>query len=310
MSANVETMFYTRETPWHGLGVRVEESPSSIEALSYAGLHWEVVQKDIKTKDDIIIPGYKANVRSTDQKILGVVTDRYQVVQNRDAFAFTDNLLGEGISYETAGSLQGGRKVWLLAKLREPITIAGDEICPYLVFFNSHDGTAAIKVAITPIRVVCNNTLNLALNTAKRCWSMNHTGDINNKLKEAEETLFYTEKYLSCLKSEAERMHFIKLNEGKVIDLIDELFPTPMDSSELQMKNINNLKDDVKMRYFDAPDLRDLNHNAYRFINAISDFATHAKPLRETKSYKENLFSKTVEGNALIDRAYSLLKTA
>ena len=81
MSANVETMFYTREKPWHGLGTRVEEAPDSREALRLAGLGWRVVQKSIQTRDGFQIPGFKANMRDTDNRVLGVVTDRYKVVQ-------------------------------------------------------------------------------------------------------------------------------------------------------------------------------------------------------------------------------------
>ena len=97
MSANVETMFSVRETPWHGLG--------------------------------------------------RIVSDRYRIVQNEEAFQFTDDLLGEGVTYETAGSLQGGKKVWMLAKLPEKYIIAGDEVTPYLVFFNSHHGCSRAKVS-------------------------------------------------------------------------------------------------------------------------------------------------------------------
>lgn len=171
MSANVETMFYTREKPWHGLGTMVEEAPSSEEALVLAGLDWNVIQKPIETLDGIYVTGFKANLRDSDNKVLGIVTDRYRVVQNREAFAFTDELLGEGVKYETAGSLQEGRRTWVLAKLPQRYIISGDEITPYLVFMNFHDGTGAIKAAMTPIRVVCQNTLNLALSTAKRSWS-------------------------------------------------------------------------------------------------------------------------------------------
>ena len=87
MPANVETMFYTREKPWHGLGIRVVSALNSQEALVAAGLDWKVIQKPIKTSDGCLIPGFKANIRDRDQQILGVVTDRYKVVQNEDAFA-------------------------------------------------------------------------------------------------------------------------------------------------------------------------------------------------------------------------------
>ena len=105
-----------REVPWHGLGTNVEEALSSNEALTAAGLDWNVIQKEIKTIDNIPIPNMRANVRDSDNKVLGIVSDRYKVLQNLEAFKFTDELLGGDILYETAGSLQGGRKVWLLAK--------------------------------------------------------------------------------------------------------------------------------------------------------------------------------------------------
>lgn len=126
MAANVETMFYTREKPWHGLGIRVAEAPSSEEALRLAGLDWQVKQEPVYTDTGEAIPGYKANIRDRDRRVLGVVTDRYKIIQNKEAFAFTDALLGKGVRYETAGSLQGGRRVWLLARLPKEYIISGN----------------------------------------------------------------------------------------------------------------------------------------------------------------------------------------
>ena len=164
MPANVETMFYVREKPWHGLGTEVQEAPTSADALIYAGLDWEVIQKNVYTENGSLISGYKVNLRSTDNEALGIVSDRYKVVQNEDAFQFTDDLLGAGVTYETTGALQGGRKVWMLARMPHRYIIAGDEIAPYLVVMNSYDGSSGIKVAMTPIRVVCQNTLDPSRN--------------------------------------------------------------------------------------------------------------------------------------------------
>ncbi|HJA70004.1 MAG TPA: DUF945 domain-containing protein [Candidatus Lachnoclostridium stercoravium] len=310
MSAEVETMFYTRTAPWHDLGTRVEDAPGSKEALEAAGLNWQVIQKEICTQDGRIIPGFRANIRDQDQRVLGVVTNRYKVVQNEEAFAFTDQLLGEGVTYETAGSLQDGRRTWILARLPQRYIISGDEITPYLVFMNSHDGTGAIKAAMTPVRVVCQNTLNLALATAKRSWSTNHTGDIRGKLKDAEQTLLYAGHYMKELGKAIDQLNQIRLSDQRVYEYIDELFPIMEEATEMQKKNIVRLRDDVKLRYFEAPDLRNTGKNAYRFINAVSDFATHAKPLKERTNYRESLFGRTVEGNILIDKAYQMVKAA
>lgn len=309
MPANVETMFYVREMPWHGLGVRVEEALSSREALELSGLDWTVIQKSIFTSDNDLIPSFKANVRENDGKVLGVVTDRYKIVQNNEAFAFTDSLVGAGVTYETAGSLQDGRKVWMLAKLPEKYKLLDDEVTPYIVFSNSHDGSNAIKIALTPIRVVCNNTLNLALNNAKRIWSTIHTGDINTKMDEASKTLFLAQDYMKKLDYEANYLNRKKIDDKKVLEFIDELLPLPDNASKLQEKNIETLRSDMKLRYFDAPDLIHLPKTPWRFINAVSDFATHITPLRKTDNYKENLFSKTVDGNPMIDRAYELIES-
>ena len=310
MAANVESMFYVRETPWHGLGTKVLEAPASKDALQLAGLNWRVMQEPIYTAMEELVDGYKANVRDSDRKVLGVVTDRYRVIQNDEAFAFTDGLLGEGVKYETAGSLQGGRKVWLLAHMPHEYIISGERISPYLLFSNTHDGSGAIKVALTPIRVVCQNTLNLALAGAKRSWSMIHTGDIREKMQEAKDTLFLAENYMDELGKEFEALRMKKLTDKQVMEYIEVLLPIEDGSTPQQEKNMKRLREDMKIRYFDAPDLQGVGKNAYRFVNAVSDFATHAEPLRKTANYKENLFSRTVDGNPMIDKAYQMVSAA
>ncbi len=194
MSAEVGSMFYVREMPWHGLGTNVEKALSSEEALAAAGLGWDVVQKKIYTEDWNSVPGFYANVRDSDNKVLGVVSHRYRIVQNREAFAFTDGLLGKGVRYETAGSLRGGRKTWILARLPKQYRLADDRVMPYLVFSNSHDGSGSIKAAMTPIRVACNNTLNLALQGADRIWTASHTGDMGGEAGGCEKDAVYGRK--------------------------------------------------------------------------------------------------------------------
>jgi phage/plasmid-like protein (TIGR03299 family) len=312
MAHEIETMFFAgRKTPWHGLGIQVVAALSSAEALEQSGLDWSVIQTPIYTGNGHLIPNFKANVRDKDSSILGIVSDRYSVVQNVEAFEFTDNLLGEGVRYETAGVLQGGRRVWLLAKLPERYIINGEKIEPFLVFSNSHDGSAAITVAMTPIRVVCQNTLNLALNQAKRAWSSKHVGNIQGKLHEAHETLELAQSYMDNLGREIDSLNRIKLTDSRVMDIIyNELFPEPENATPIQKKNIKQIRDDLITRYFEAPDLKILPKTAYRFVNAVSDHSTHSTPLRQTSSYNENLFIRTLDGLALLDKAHNLVKAA
>lgn len=308
MSACVETMFSVRETPWHGLGTIIKHSVNSAEALKLAGLDWNVIQSDIISQGTLEkIPGFKVNIRDTDQKILGVVSDKYKPVQNQEAFAFTDTLLGEGVEYETAGSLSNGKRVWMLAKM-EGRTVAGEKIDPYLVFTNSHDGTGAIRVAVTPIRVVCQNTLNLALRTARRQWSCIHIGDIEEKMEEARETLLKADNYMNRLEEKFGDLKLKKISDDKVREYIDFLLPIQPGDGAIRKTNIERLREDLSIRYFDSPDLAYLEKSAYRFVNAVSDFAKHRQPGRFTPNYRENLFMRTVDGNPMIDKAYELVE--
>ena len=164
MPANVETMFYTGATPWHGLGEKLESAPTISEAIEASGLNWEVGTKDLVTVDGQSVPA-RATYRKSDGSILGVVGPRYVPLQNKDAFEWFQPFVDAGeCSLHTGGSLSNGQKVWVLAQLnRDPSEIvSGDEVQKFILLSNSHDGTTAIRVGYTPIRVVCVNTLAFA----------------------------------------------------------------------------------------------------------------------------------------------------
>lgn len=305
MSINVETMMYTRETPFHGLGTRVEEAPNSREALHLAGLDWTVDSRPVY--DELIreIPGYKANVRSSDNKTLGIVTNRYKIVQNTEAFEFTDNLIGGDVHYETAGSLNGGKRIWLLAKLPTHI-ILGDDVDPYLCFTNSHDGTGSIRACMTPIRVVCNNTLNLAFRTTKRQWSTKHVGDIEAKMAEARSVLQFADEYMEAMGFHAEKLAKTKVSLADLNAVLDEMFPAKEDDSECKKRNAAKAKEEIMVCYY-APDLENFRGTAWGAVNAISDFATHNQPRRNTENYRENNWGRVIDGHPVIDAFCDIL---
>lgn len=305
MAALVESMVYTREKPWHGLGTKVEDAPTSEEALRLAGLDWRVEQKNIQLCGGSKVPGYKANVRSTDGKVLGVVSDRYRIVQNADAFEFTDSIIGGDVRYETAGSLNGGKKIWLLAKLPET-EIAGDKTEPYLCFSNTHDGSGAVRVCMTPIRVVCNNTLNLALDSAKRAWSVRHTGSLQNKMHEARACLRMANRYMGALAEKADRMANTTITRDQLNSILDELFPVDEHTTEREKQNIKKLRDEYMVCYF-APDLVKFQDTAWGAYNAMSDMITHNAPLRKTENYRENNWGRLMDGHVMMDKMTALL---
>ena len=305
MAAFVESMVYTREKPWHGLGTKVEEAPTSADALRLAGLDWRVEQKNIQLCGGSKVPGYKANVRSTDGKVLGVVSDRYRIVQNADAFEFTDSIIGGDVRYETAGSLNGGKKIWLLAKLPET-EIAGDKTEPYLCFSNTHDGSGAVRVCMTPIRVVCNNTLNLALDSAKRAWSVRHTGSLQSKMHEARACLRMANTYMGALAEKADRMATTAITRDQLNRILDELFPVDEHTTEREKQNIKKLRDEYMVCYF-APDLVKFRDTAWGAYNAMSDMITHNAPLRKTENYRENNWGRLMDGHVMMDKMTALL---
>lgn len=298
MSANVETMMYVREKPWHGLGTKVESAPTSADALRLAGLDWTVDPKPVYV-DGNEIPGYVANVRSSDNSCLGIVSNRYKVVQNAEAFSFTDNLIGGEVHYETAGSLRGGKKIWLLAQLPER-EICGDKTEPYMVFSNAHDGTGAITVCMTPVRVVCNNTLNFALRTAKRSWSVRHMGDISEKLSEAHRCLDMADDYMGALAVQADRLANKTVTSEQLQELLSEMFPVNDDMTDRQKRHVQELKDEYMVCYF-APDIAKFQGTAWGVVNAMSDMVTHTMPHRNTKGYAENNWGRIMNGHWLID---------
>lgn len=309
MAALVESMFYVRETPWHGLGVNVEEATDSKNALVLAGLDWEVEKKDVIVSGCSSITDYKATVRTADNTVLGIVSDRYKIVQNEDAFSFVDNIVdGKDTRYETAGSLRNGKTVWMLAKL--PITkILGDDIGQYLCFTNTHDGTGSVKVFMTPVRVVCNNTLNFALSSAKRSWYATHSGNIVGKMHEAQETLFRATEYMKRLDEEANDLVKKKFSDLQIASMINQLFPEVNDNmTERQKENILTAKKKF-INCYNMDDLSNFKGTGWAFVNAASDYMTHQSMVNRN-TYNESRFTKVLQGGNLLDKAYSMVKSA
>lgn len=309
MPANIDSMFSTRVAPWHGLGQIIQEAPDSAAAIVAAGLDWEVAQHPIFV-DGSEVPLYRANVRTDSGTVLGIVTDRYTIVQNKEAFSFADALVGGGeVKYETAGALREGRQVWMLAKMNREYDILGDKIDPYLCFVNSHDGTGAVRVLMTPIRVVCQNTLNMAIRGAQRSWSTTHVGDIAAKMSQAQTTLGLAEQYMVRLNEEANKLVDIKLSPSTIQEIVHTLLPIKERTTERAAKTIQYKRDGI-MKALVASDISKFNGTGWAVINAVSDFVGHAEPARKTASFQENNFSRVINGETLFDKAYDLLRQA
>lgn len=307
-----DSMFYVREVPWHGMGTRVEEALSSKDAIKIAGLDWTVnpLPMFLNIGGKMIeVPNAVANTRSSDNRVLGVVTDRYKIVQNVDAFEFTDNILGSDVRYETAGSLFDGQKVWLLARMPDSIVV-GDKYENYLFFTNTHDGKGSIRVGISPVRVVCNNTLNLAISSASRSWTTKHMGDMTSKLSEARRTLELAADYQVAFNKEAEIMAGEKITMEEFEVFVKNIIPIEDSASDRQKKNSIDAQNELFSRYYYAPDLENFRGTKWGAMQAVSDFVTHTTPKRVTDTYQEHMFNKVLNGHTMMDKAYDLLAVA
>ena len=227
-------MMYVGATPWHGLGHKLDGPATASEAMEAAGLDWDVSMEPVLIGSDgqyAEVPNLKAVVRTDTRRVLAVMTDRYVPVQNREAFSFFDTVVSAGEAiYHTAGSLRGGRRIWVLAKLPGDLRVSRTDILEkYILLVNSHDGSAAVTMRPTTIRVVCNNTLTGALGQRVDCeWRTYHRGDVMQHVNDARETLDLHEAHFELMMRGIERMAADQMEEDHEAFYRD-LFAIPED---------------------------------------------------------------------------------
>ena len=179
---------------------------------------------------------------------------------------------------------------------------------PYLVFTNRHDGKGSVRIFLTPVRVWCKNTLNYAIKGAQnRTFSVKHTVNAVAMLQQAKETLDNYHNYLAAMQLEISKQKRILLSDGHFDDLISRVFPIRDSDTESKKERIILNRNEVREIYRTADDLSGEERSGFRFVNAVSDWATHHSPERNTSSYRGNLFQKTINGNDYIDMAVNVI---
>jgi len=251
MVNGVAQMAYAGETPWHGLGTKVAPDLSPIQIMSKAGLDWSVEKETMTTASGVEIEGKKALVRSSDNKVLDVVGDNWNPVQNSDAFEFfSEYTLAGDMEMHTAGSLKGGQMVWALAKVKESFDIlGGDQVDSYLLFSNPHKYGKAIDVRFTPIRVVCNNTLSMSLGqNVANSVTLNHRNEFNPAMVK-EQMVIASEKFAKY-KEMAEFLSTKKFSMDSLVQYYNEVFPrTYQGKKDVQVKTFADLSSNGQKAY-------------------------------------------------------------
>tara|TARA_B100000029_G_scaffold464961_2_gene499276 strand:- start:1066 stop:2046 length:981 start_codon:yes stop_codon:yes gene_type:complete len=323
MPANVENMFSAREIPWHRIGEVTEGALSSKEAIVKAGLDWTVSTRPIATFetpdvpariDNLIpVPDFWATVRDTDDSVLGVVGNRYTPIQNLECFDFLDTVIDDSSAkYETAGSLYGGKVVWMMINLGKDVVVGEDKTVPYLLMTNSHDGSTAIKGVTTPIRVVCSNTLQLALKNSKTGFSFRHTNNVHQKIDQARKLLDISYKYVDNFQEEVEKMIETHVERDKYFEILDATFPqievNEDNTNQLQVQRAEFARQKIT-QLFEFTEYDEQRYSAWAVINAMSNFEQWFAPIRKYER-NEVIAMRTIKGtqSPMTDKAYSMLK--
>jgi phage/plasmid-like protein (TIGR03299 family) len=297
-SATGEAAFFTssRQGWWHSLGTLTDGAQTAEDALRLGHLDWQVTKEPLTASvltpdgvDVVDIPGKFATVRQNPftgkHEALGVVGSAYTVVQNADNAEFLNALVDEsGAHFETAGSLNGGRTVFITMKAPEGLMIAGrDAVDLYLVATNSHDGSSTFKVAATPIRVVCQNTLRAGLGAAKATFSTRHTAGVQSRIDEAHKALGLMWNYGRAFEAEANRMAATKVTTDQFNAIVAGLFPEAKDETARVKKSREQAIGTVGTLYREAPTQDGFRGTAWGAYNAITEYADWAWPIRGDK---------------------------
>ena len=300
MSFEIDNIVTVRQKPWH-IGTCVEEAMTSAQAVELAGANFNIVQTPVYDQRGLVIPGYQANVRDDTGEALAIVGSRYSVVQNAQSAETLDYLIGEGLEFEVAGCAKNYTVFWIVARMPQR-AIVGDAYTPYIVLINTHDGSGAVTICITPNRMVCNNQLNFITKTAKRKWSMIHKGSVSDKIGAARQTLGLMDAYLNNLEAMADYWANEPFYEPDVQKALDMMLALPENASDRQKRTNEQIREEIIQCTF-APDLHDFLDTKWGFLQAVADYADHSNPIRETKNWRENRLLSVVNGHPLIDKA-------
>lgn len=308
MPHQFESGLFVREPAWHKLGVVLDNPPTIADAIIQSGLNWTVEERslyvaDYKNNTVIKVPGRKALVRSTDQFILGDVSSTYTPVQNTEAFNWFDFLLHDGdASIESAGSLKSGKRIWVLVKLNITAEAkSGDEIVPYILLHNSHDGTLSLGLNFTAVRVVCANTLAMATSRhyeevkENKALTFRHSSGIKEKMEQAKLSIDLAKQRFNQSISDYKAMNYRDITSTKLDEYYSLVFNTEDVKTELRDYNkllslFESGMGNSGSTYFDA-------------YNSITEYATHIKGRNQDSRLNSLWFGDSAN---LLSRAHQL----
>lgn len=326
------SFFSVKEKAWHELGQIVQDYPTSAEALKFAGLDYTVEKRSLFTYDnennvanedreikipEIEVRNFYATMRTDTEQVLGVVGKDYEVVQNADAFSFFDAIVGgDGILYETAGALGKGERIFITAKLPGYIKVGSNDLVEkYLFLTTSHDGFGSITAAFTPIRIVCNNTLNAAFRNCSNSIKIRHTQNAKERLEEAHKVMGISNRLSDFLEITFNQWAKVRITDEKVKQLIQiAMVPNKEVLNNIQSghlddlsTNFNNMCDNVYEYAMTSPtqQTETTKGTVFGAYNAITGYFQNVRNYKDDEAkLKSLLFSGT--GQMRTQKAFNL----
>ncbi|MFT7489811.1 MAG: phage/plasmid-like protein (TIGR03299 family) [Candidatus Promineifilaceae bacterium] len=306
------SMMYVGDVPWHGLGTKLDKPATAAQAIQAAKLDWEVEKRPLSYSNRdghviempdryAVVPGQGWMHQS--QPTFGIVSKSFVPLQNREAFSFFDPIVGKGAAvYHTAGALGDGERIWILAKLPSQIRVVGDDITDkYLLLSNSHDGHGAVQIKFTPIRVVCNNTLTLALSQGPTI-RVTHSRDMHERLKQADRMLGIINERYDALAETFQNMVKVQMIDGLIGHYLAKVFPDPADpADERAAKRVHYERACAEHLYehgagVDIPGVRGSLWAAY---NGVTEYVDH----RAMKTSNDGRLNSIWFGNGYLTKA-------
>lgn len=311
MSHEFESGFFSREPAWHNLGKVLDKVPNSEEAIKLAGLDWLVEKKSMYLQDGSLIPEAFAMVRDKDNKVLGTVGKRYTALQNKEAFDFFDPIINDGLAeYETAGSLMGGKRVWVLAKLTNDIELSKDDVVKkYVLLSSTHDGSGTVMAKVTGVRVVCWNTLSASLREETRKGDeikIRHTKTVKSRTEQAAKLLTTVNETYDKLASVWKEMMSFDMTPIHIMNYTQSVLPDPegVDNpykTQKQRAEVLQLMGDSSI----GGQLDGSVNTLWGCYNSVTAFADHMISTRKDASPEKHLESMWFGNRAkLKDKAF------
>jgi phage/plasmid-like protein (TIGR03299 family) len=298
---------FTVGKSWHGLGTIIETEVKASEAIKLAQLDYQVVKSDLFTQDKKI-NSHVAIIREDTKDVLGITTPKYQIVQNIDAFGFFDTVVGDGQAiYHSTGALGLGERIWILAKLPNDIMLnKDDKVEKYLCLTTSHDGKSSLQMYFTPVRVVCENTLNMSMSDSKNGIAIRHSAQYKDRIDEARKVLQISINYYQQWEQVVRQL------EDKVLtfDEVTSYFNNVLDideSTEMSTQK-ENTRNDLYNLFENGQGQKTGNrHSIWKAYNSITEFVDHHRTVKNLDKDKTNKLQSIWFGSGakLKEKAYN-----